>query len=196
MTRPQADWTLAGPERGLRAAARNFSGNRRTRAERVLAVAAMLGTALVALAAATIGAPDLAVWQLAVLMLLAVDLGGGVFVNASAAAKRWYHRPGVPGWHHWAFVAAHLHPFLVAWLFPEAGWRWAACLYAATVMAAAVVLGAPLYLRRPVALTLAALILAALPLAAPVPLHLAWIAPVFVIKLLIAHSLHEEPYAA
>jgi hypothetical protein len=195
MAGPGTDWTLAGPDRGLRAATHNFSGNRRTTAERILAVAAMLVTALVALAAGMMADRDLAVWQFAVLMLLAIDLGGGVFVNASAAAKRWYHRAGVPGWHHWAFVAVHLHPFLVAWLFPEAGWRWAACLYTATVIAAAAVLCVPLYLRRPVAMALAALILAVLPLAAAVPLHLAWIAPVFVIKLLIAHLLHEEPYA-
>ncbi len=194
--RPESDWRIEGSERGIAAWLRNFSGNRRTRAERRLALIASAAAPVIALAAILMEGRGLAAWQIALLMVLAVDLGGGVFVNASAAAKRWYHRAGARDWHHFAFVALHLHPFAVAWALPEIGWTWAAYLYAATVAASGVVLAMPLYLRRPAALLLAAIVLAAMPLVAPVALIGAWIAPFFVLKLLVAHIVHEEPYAA
>lgn len=194
--RPEPDWRLDGETSGLRAFFANFSGNRRSRWERRGAVLASAAAPALAIAAIVAAGADLAAWQIALLMVLAVDLGGGVFVNASAAAKRWYHRAGARDWHHAAFVAAHLHPFAVAWALPGVDWAWAAALYGGTMLAALAVLACPPYLRRPVALTLAALVLAVLPLAAPAPVLIVWFAPFFVLKLLVAHILHEEPYAA
>ncbi|MGD1933042.1 MAG: hypothetical protein ACFB0Z_00805 [Candidatus Phaeomarinobacter sp.] len=194
--RPQSDWDVEGPTSGFAAFMRNFSGNRRTTLERRAAFAAMTATPALALAAILIEGQALAIWQIVVLMALAVDLGGGVFVNATAAAKRWFHRIGARDWHHLAFVLLHIHPLLIAWLLPEFGWVWAAYLYAATVTSTVIVLACPLYLRRPMALTAAAFVLAVAPLLAGTPLLLAWIAPFYVLKLLVAHIVHEEPYAA
>lgn len=194
--RPPSDWNIEGATSGFVAFMRNFSGNRRTRTERRIALAVSAFAPAVALAAVLVEGRALAAWQIIVLMVLAVDLGGGVFVNATAAAKRWYHRAGTQDWHHFVFVVLHIHPLLIAWAFPESGWMWAAFLYAATVGSTIMVLACPLYLRRPVALTAAAFVLAIAPLVASTPLLLAWIAPFYVVKLLVAHIVHEEPYAA
>jgi len=194
--RPESDWNIDGTTSGIAAFMRNFSGNRRTLLERRAALIVMTAAPALALAAVLLEGRALATWQITVLMVLAVDLGGGVFVNATAAAKRWYHRMGARDWHHLAFVLVHIHPVLVAWAFPEFGWVWAVYLYAATVLSAIIVLACPHYLRRPVALTLAALVLAGAPFVASTPMFLAWIAPFYVLKLLVAHIVHEEPYAA
>jgi len=194
--RPESDWSIEGAASGIQAFLRNFSGNRRTLLERRAALVVMTAAPALALAALLLEGRALATWQIVVLMVLAVDLGGGVFVNATAAAKRWYHRMGARDWHHLVFVLTHVHPFFVAWMLPEFGWAWAAYLYAATVLSTVVVLACPPYLRRPVALTLAAFVLAGAPMVASTPLLLAWIAPFFVLKLLVAHIVHEEPYAA
>ncbi len=194
--RPPSDWNIEGAASGFVAFMRNFSGNRRTRMERHIALAVSAFAPALALAAVLVEGRALAAWQIIVLMVLAVDLGGGVFVNATAAAKRWYHRAGARDWHHLVFVVLHIHPLLIAWAFPESGWMWAAFLYAATVGSTIMALACPLYLRRPVALTAAAFVLAIAPLVASTPLLLAWIAPFYVVKLLVAHIVHEEPYAA
>lgn len=194
--RPDSDWKVEGATTGFAAFMRNFSGNRRTALERRAALAVMTAAPLLALVAILVEGRSLAMWQIVLLMVLAVDLGGGVFVNATAAAKRWYHRMGARDWHHLTFVLLHVHPLLVAWLFPESGWAWAAYLYGATVLSTMVVLACPHYVRRPVALTAAAFVLAGAPLVTSAPLLLAWIAPFYVLKLLVAHIVHEEPYAA
>lgn len=191
-----SDWNIEGATSGIVAFMRNFSGNRRTLLERRAALVVMAAAPALALAALLVEGRALATWQIVALMVLAVDLGGGVFVNATAAAKRWYHRASARDWHHLAFVLLHIHPLLVAWAIPESGWMWAAYLYAATVTSTVIVLACPHYLRRPVALTAAAFVLAAAPLVASTSLLLAWIAPFYVVKLLVAHIVHEEPYAA
>ncbi|GAA1437947.1 hypothetical protein GCM10009616_40610 [Microlunatus lacustris] len=50
------------------------------------------------------------------LPLLAIDLWGGAWCNNTPTAARWYHREGRGRIQHLVFTAAHLHPFVVAWL--------------------------------------------------------------------------------
>lgn len=52
-------------------------------------------------------------WQLGAIAILGFDLVGGVLTNATAAAKRWYHRPGQGCLQHMAFVSMHL--FQLGW---------------------------------------------------------------------------------
>jgi hypothetical protein len=132
--------------------------------------------------------------QLAVVSLLALDIGGGVPANASNPAKRWYHRPG-PGFRErFAFPLVHVHPFVLALLFPGFGWGMAALIYAYLLAASAAILVAPLYLKRPVALTLycAALLGGLYALGAPAGLE--WFVPLFFLKLLVAHLPPEKAY--
>ena len=89
--------------------------------------------------------------QLVVAALLAFDIGGGVPANAANCAKRWYHRPGQGIQDHFAFPLVHVHPFALTLVFPGFGWETATIIYAYLLIAAAIILVIPLYLKRPVA---------------------------------------------
>lgn len=189
------DWTYPEPGKGLIGSLDRFIGPGATRAE----IALELGVAFVA----AIAVPAYALWaglgwswlQLAVAAVLAFDIAGGVATNATASAKRWYHREGQGFWQHFAFTAVHLHPLIVAWLFLGMDWAFFGIVYGYLVLAAAAVLLTPLYLRRPVALTLYCGGLAVgLYALSPTP-GLEWFVPLFYLKLLVSHILREEPYA-
>ncbi|MFC8191656.1 hypothetical protein ACFUMH_08335 [Cellulomonas sp. NPDC057328] len=163
-----------------------------------VAVATAAGTAgVVAAAATTSWAP----WQWAVVLVLAVDVVGGVTANALSTAKRQYHGPRDAGAGRGArllrsspaFTAAHVHPLVLALLLPGAGWGWATFWYAGCLASVLAVHAVPLHLRRPVAFgALATLLVAAGPVGAPA--GLAWFGPVLAVKLVAAHAVREEPY--
>lgn len=132
--------------------------------------------------------------QLAVVALLALDVGGGVAANALNSAKRWFHRHGQGFREHFGFVLVHLHPFPLALLFPGFGWGTATVVYVYLLIAAIVVLLVPLYLKRPVAFVLYCGGLVVSAYAVSPPPGLEWFAPFFFLKLLVAHLLPEEAY--
>ncbi|NQE87465.1 hypothetical protein HPY32_10720 [Nocardia terpenica] len=161
-----------------------------TPAERLLGYgAAASGAAFAVVAGAVAG------WQpltLVVLGLVAFDIFGGATVNAMDSAKRWWHRPGQTPRHHLAFVAVHVHPFLIAWATPAFGWWTALAVYLTTLAAAAVVLATPRPLRRPMGFALTALSLSIILAIAHIPAAAAWFVPVLLIKLLLAHLQPEQ----
>lgn len=100
--------------------------------------------------------------------LMAADLIGGAYVNNTLASVRWYERPDqpAPDRQHYAFAAAHLHPFVIA-LGLDRGFPrrcdprlWAAAHYGYLLAATVIIRKAP-RLRRPlgVALTAGGLVL-------------------------------------
>lgn len=127
--------------------------------------------------------------------LFAFDLTGGIITNATAPAKRWYHRAGQGFAQHFAFTAVHLlHLFLVAWLFRSMDWNFLLIASAYLLGAACIILLVPLYLQRPVAMLLLALsFLLNIYFLAPT-VGLEWFLPFFYLKLLVSHLVHEEPY--
>ncbi|MEM9484092.1 MAG: hypothetical protein AAGA83_10425 [Cyanobacteria bacterium P01_F01_bin.116] len=134
-------------------------------------------------------------WQLGLMAVLGFDLVGGVLTNATAAAKRWYHRPG-RGWRqHLMFIIMHLlHIGLVAFLFRGADGVFFAVVSSYLLLASGLILGSPLYLQRPVALGLYGLMLICdRYLISPTP-GLEWFLPLFFLKLLVSHLLNETPY--
>lgn len=129
--------------------------------------------------------------QLAVAILFAADIGGGVPANTTDTAKRWYHRPGRGFRQHFAFALGHVHPFVLALVFPGFGWGAAVAVYGYLLAAAALLLMMPGYLRRPLALVLAGVgILGGLAL--DVPAGLEWFVPLFYLKLLAGHLVPES----
>ena len=188
-------WTPPAPRPGREGWWDRFIGPGATAAELWVQ---LLGTlALTALLLAFSLARAAGPWsaaQIGALALLAFDLSGGVITNATSAAKRWYHRPGQGLRQHLAFVLPHgAHLALLAWLFPELGWGFAVLCYLYLAAASLAVLLAPLYLQRPLALiAYAGALLLGLALAPPPAL--AWVAPLFVLKLLVAHLLKEAPF--
>ncbi|MFJ2668437.1 hypothetical protein ACIO14_29250 [Nocardia fluminea] len=165
-----------------------------TRGEAALCYSAALAGAVTAgLQARHAGGSALVI---VVVALVGFDLFGGAVVNATASAKRWFHRPGRDARHHLAFVAIHLQPFLLALMVPGFGWWTAAAIYGFVVAAALVVTATPHYLRTPVAFaaTVFGVVLTTAVLA--VPAFLLWFGPVLLIKLLLAHLLPDSAAAA
>lgn len=158
-----------------------------SRAENVGTLLAALigGSAAVLLARAASVEWSVAQWLVA--CILAVDLAGGVWANATAAARRWYHRAGTSARSHLGFVAAHVHPFVVGWLFRDEDWAYGVTLHVYVLAAAAVVLALPRMLRAPATLCLAVggIVLERAAFA-PTP-GLGWFAACYLIKLLPAH---------
>jgi hypothetical protein len=127
------------------------------------------------------------VGQWAVALIIALDLFGGVPGNSTASSKRWYHRPGQGARQHFSFVAVHFFHLLPVLLFFNTGWPWLAGVYVYLLLAATLILIAPVPLRRAAALTaaLGGILLAhyaLLPAAG-----LGWLLPVFYLKLLAGH---------
>lgn len=132
-------------------------------------------------------------WQLLLVGLVAFDIAGGISVNASPSAKRWWHRPGQGFKQHFGFVVFHIHPFLLAALFAGFSWIGAIIIYASVLLAAFVILLTPLGIRRPVAFILYAILILVGIYLIPVPIGLAWFFPFYALKLLLAHLLPEKP---
>ena len=189
------DWVPPQPRKGLAGEWDKFIGPGATAAE--------LWLQLVAVAVAVTAVPLYAAWQelgwtplqYVLAAVLALDLAGGVATNATNTAKRWYHRPGRGFWQHFAFVAVHLHPFLVAWHFRDSDWWFGFVVYGYLLLATVLILRARVYLQRPLALLLFVGGLAiSLYGFSPMP-GMEWFVPVFYLKLLVAHVLVEAPFA-
>lgn len=194
----EINWTPPEPREGLRGAWDKFIGPGATGSEQWLQLIAGLGLAAV-LGLLLYLRRDTLDWtaaQTLVAALLAVDLIGGVITNATAAAKRWYHRPGQEGLRaHLPFVALHgLHLLLVAALFRGMDWGFWAVLYVYLLGSALVILRMPLYLQRPTAMALfCGAFLLGTYVFAPTP-GLEWFVPLFYLKLLVSHLLKEAPF--
>lgn len=136
---------------------------------------------------------DWSVLQTTVAVLFAFDIGGGVVVNATRSGSRYWHRDEVTRAKELAFFAAHVHPFVIAWLWPEFSWAQAVGLYASMFAFAVVVaVATPGYLKRPVALGLTAvgLVLGATVFRAPA--GLTWLPLLYYAKLIAAHAVPDE----
>lgn len=141
-------------------------------------------------------------WHWTIAAVLVADVVGGVVANGLAPAKRLYHATVPPSAglveravrHPVVFAALHVHPFAVAALFPGAGLRWALGWYAVTVAGAAVVRRLPPPLQQPGALGVATVaVLAASAVGGPA--GMAWLGPVLVLKLVVAHGVGPGPSA-
>lgn len=131
--------------------------------------------------------------QTGVAVLLAFDIGGGVVVNSTRSGRRWWHRPSVSRARELAFYAAHVHPFVVAWLWPAYAFTQAAALYGSMLLFAVIVaVLTPARLKRPVAygLTAVGLVMGATVLRAPA--GLVWLPLLYYVKLVAAHAVPEE----
>lgn len=78
-----------------------------------------------------------------VLMTIAADGLGGVVVNATGSNKRWLHGPGRTNRFDMLYVAAHVHPFVVALVVPGFSWTAAVVVYASVLSAALAIYGLP-----------------------------------------------------
>ena len=164
-----------------------------TRAELVLTLCTGLGCAIVALVLALRDETDFSWWQLALVSIVAFDLGGGIPANAAGCAKRWWFRPGQGFWHHFRFNAVHLHPFLFAFVFDQVSWDYAAFVWGTVVVGTLAVLLTPKYLQRPLGLSVVAGALVLQMLFGAPTVAFAWLAPVLWLKLISSHAVYDAP---
>ncbi len=154
------------------------------------------GAAIVAAAAQLAWALRFGHWsvlQATVAVLFAFDIGGGVVVNATRSGRRYWHRADVARAKELAFFAVHVHPFVIAWLWPGFSWAQAVGLYATMLLFAVVVaVATPGYLKRPVAfgLTAVGLVLGVTVFRAPP--GLVWLPLLYYVKLIAAHAVPDE----
>lgn len=174
---------------------KKFFGEQQTPAEKLFnAVVPVLGP-IVILGIAWLQGVSFTTLQWIVLALLASDLVGGVFTNATAAAKRSVNGPdGVSVKCSILFNAGHIHPFIVAWLFYNNDWFYGAVIYLTMMILTLTAFLVPLYLRRAVMFTLYGLAVAAIASLLPAISGMEWFVPVYLLKLVIAHAVKEEAY--
>ena len=135
------------------------------------------------------------VLQIAVASFLALDMIGGVLTNSLGSMKRFLHTDQKLelNWlaklvgSKFLFPAIHFQLFLVPLCFDIA---WSYAIMMASILLVHYV---PLYLQRPVAMLLVMLSIIAASLL-PSPTGLEWLAPLFIIKLVLSHGVREEPY--
>lgn len=190
-TSPRIDWQYPEPRGWFD----RFIGPGVTRAELWLqfGVASLVAVALPM--AAVVDNRGWTWWQLLLIAVIAFDLMGGVVTNATSTAKRWYHRPGQSFNQHMGFILLHLlQPLVVVLAFDPGNWLFVGGSFGYLVLASLLILRAPLYLQRPLALSLlvGGIFLSLYVL--PVPLYFEWFLPVYYVKLLVSHLLYEEPY--
>jgi len=135
------------------------------------------------------------IWQWLFVLVLALDIGGGIVTNSTSAAKRWYHRSGQGRSKHFMFVATHLiHIVLMALLFADGPLVYSLVLGGMVIVGTLVLLWTPLYLQRPLAVGLAMSVI----MAGQLPLFdiagLNWFIPALMLKLILGHALKEAPF--
>jgi len=188
-------WNPPEPRKGLIGEWDKFVGPGQTRAELwLIVIPSLLAGALVPTYAIAVKL-GWSVLQLVVAGVMAFDLTGGVITNATATAKRWYHRPGQTWQKHLGFIAVHaLHIALVAWLFRGLDWVYFVVFYGYLLGASLIITRVKLYLQRPVALLLLVIVIILGIYAFPPVRGMEWFIPVFFLKLLVSHLLKEMPF--
>jgi hypothetical protein len=168
---------------------------------RLVWIAALLGLALVGWYTLVAPPAGWVWWHFLISAVIMLDVAGGAAANTLGAAKRLYF--GAPRLPITAtsrllrstlgFTALHLHPLLIAAIYPEGALWWGALWYAAALLGVAAVRAVPLYLARPTAmLAFTAAMLLQSVIAAPPGWE--WFVPIFLAKLVLAHAVREEPY--
>ena len=133
--------------------------------------------------------------QLAIATFLAFDIAGGVVANSTSTAKRWYHREGRGKKDHIGFVLVHgIYPLLIMVFFLSFDWFFFITVYGYLVLASLIVVVVPLYLRRPVSVSLFGGGLLMTIYILPPVLGLEWFVPLLYLKLITGHIVREEPY--
>lgn len=139
-------------------------------------------------------------WQYAVGVVIVFDLAGGVVALGLNSSKRFYQGE-LPPPRTWprrlmhsqvGFAAVHVQPIVLGLVF-DAVWWWGPLWYVWALGGVVLVNRAPLRLARPLALF--AVVAGVLTTTAiPAPPGFAWLPAVLLLKLVLAHAVHEEPY--
>ena len=123
--------------------------------------------------------------------LMSLDLWGGAAANNTRSCARWYERPGQGRTSHLRFAAAHLHPFVVAWVDrparPGSRFWWPLTHYGYLLLATWVIRRFAGRDRRLAGLLATAGGIVLDRVLGPSPVA-PWFAPIFYVKLLLGHA--------
>jgi hypothetical protein len=189
------NWQLPGLRSGIDGGIDRLCGPGATRAELLLQFSVAFGAALAAGIYYPLATLDWSLLQIAIAVVLAFDIAGGITTNATSSAKRWFHRPAQSQKDHWKFIAMHLiHLSLFAVFFVADLVVWLVQSSVLLAGATCLIIYAPLYLKRPIAYSgyMVVFLLSQFWLDAPVGLE--WILPLFYFKLLVSHLPPEAPF--
>ncbi len=148
------------------------------------------------------GVVDWNVGQLVLVLVLAIDVGGGAVCNSLNSAKRFYHSSLKLNEGYWVailkqkmvFVLLHIHTIIVWIIFQPNSWVHGVLWYLLLLLFALILQKTPLYIRRPISILLIMIaILTNYYLIEPVP-GLEWLVPLLFIKILYGRLVQEEPY--
>jgi hypothetical protein len=190
-------WEPPYPRSGWKGSLDRFVGPGATPAELLLQVGGVgaIGGAALAASAAAPALRALSPLAWGVLVILALDIAGGIVTNATGPAKRWYHRSELGFGRQLGFVALHgVHLVLFTAVLHGMGWEDLALFSGLLLAVATLLLKAPLYLQRPLALASYALLLLLSLSAVPPGSGLAWFLPLFFLKLVVCHLVREAPF--
>lgn len=175
------------PRTGLRGQWDRLVGPGTTRAENCLIVGFALVFSSAVFLYTQVASLGWTFLQIAVVLLFSLDIAGGIIANTTVAGSQWWHRPSQSQGPQFTFVTLHIHPFILAGVFPVLTWVEATIAYGFLLGSTAVILGVPERLRRPIAMGLftSGLVLA-LYVVTP-PYGLEWFLPLLYLKLLPGH---------
>lgn len=133
---------------------------------------------------------EVSFWQKLIFSLFILDLGAGVFTNASKAAKNWYHREGRELSEVIIFNAIHLHPFIFCWVF-GLDFLWAVYLYFSMIALTLIVIKVPQYIQLPIALTLSAAVICLMIAVSGSASLFVIFSVLYILKLVTGHSVEK-----
>lgn len=172
------------PRSGLRGGWDRLVGPETTRTENCLILGGAVGFATAVFVASQVAALGWSPLQIAIVVLFSLDISGGIIANTTIAGSLWFHRQSRSRQAHLLFIAIHVHPFILAAMFPGFAWNEAAIAYGFLLTSAGVVLSVSDRLRRPIAMGLFAIgVLLALYLVSA-PHGLEWFLPLLYLKLI------------
>jgi hypothetical protein len=138
--------------------------------------------------------------QIVVASILTLDMVGGVLTNSLGSMKRYLHTDQAleVNWlgklvrNKLLFPAVHFQLFLIPLCF-DIGWSYAFFWYGIMMLSIVMIHLLPVYLQRPIGLlvVMVSIVMSQLLLS---PVGLEWLAPIFIIKLVLSHGVREEPY--
>jgi hypothetical protein len=189
------EWSFPPPRKGALGAWDRFVGPGYASGELRLWIFATAAGCLLAVAYPLVCSARWNWWQYLIAGVIGADIWGGVAVNASAPAKRWYHRKNASVLSHVAFVAVHaVHVLVVATIFHPNPLAYFMVFTGALGASTLAVLAAPLYLRRPVAALAAAASISVLAAGPGLTPFLQWFEPAMFMKLVIGYLVFEAPF--
>ncbi|NOH98736.1 hypothetical protein F0226_18435 [Vibrio sp. 99-70-13A1] len=138
--------------------------------------------------------------QVIVASVLTLDMIGGVLSNSLSSMKRFLHTDqsleltwlGKLVGSKFLFPMIHFQLFAIPLCF-DIAWSYAFFWYGAMMSSIVFIHFMPMYLHRPIALLIVMLSIILSNIMTS-PLGLEWIAPIFMIKLVLSHGVREEPY--